>query len=86
MGVFSAISKSAPSDDATVSLVERLRNTDIPATLQGSKAHAYVGGETAGYIDLAAKISDKLPQMIATVIALAISGPAASPSARCSSR
>ncbi len=67
----------APSDDATVSLVERLRNTDIPATLQGSKAHAYVGGETAGYIDLAAKISDKLPQMIATVIALAIRGPAA---------
>jgi RND superfamily putative drug exporter len=71
VAVFSAISKSAPSDDATVNLVERLRDEAIPAALRGSQARAYVGGETAGYIDLAAKISEKLPQMIATVIALA---------------
>ncbi|MEZ5076169.1 MAG: MMPL family transporter [Solirubrobacterales bacterium] len=71
VAVFSAISKSAPSADATVNLVERLRDRTIPAALSGSQAQAYVGGQTAGYIDLAAKISDKLPQMIATVIALA---------------
>jgi RND superfamily putative drug exporter len=70
VAVFSAISKSAPSDDATVKLVERLRDHEIPAALKGTRASAYVGGETAGYIDLAAQISDKLPQMIAIVIAI----------------
>jgi putative drug exporter of the RND superfamily len=70
VAVFSAISKSAPSDEATVELVERLREGKIPAALKGTRAGAYVGGETAGYIDLAAKIADKLPLMIAIVIAL----------------
>ena len=31
---------------------------------------AYVGGQTAGYIDLAEKIADKLPLMIAVVVLL----------------
>ena len=70
VAVFSAISKSAPSGEATVELVEGLRDQTIPGALNGTGAEAYVGGQTAGYIDLAAKISDKLPQMIATVIAL----------------
>jgi RND superfamily putative drug exporter len=70
VAVFSAIAKSAPSDEATVELVERLRDKEIPAALRGTRASAYVGGETAGYIDLAARISDKLPQMIAIVIAI----------------
>jgi len=70
VAVFSAIAKSAPSDEATVKLVERLRDEEIPAALKGTRANAYVGGETAGYIDLAARISDKLPQMIAIVIAI----------------
>jgi RND superfamily putative drug exporter len=42
----------------------------IPAALEGTKAQSYVGGQTAGYIDLATKISDKLPLMIAIVVAL----------------
>jgi len=70
VAVFSAVSKSAPSDEATVQLVENLRDETIPGALRGSGATAYVGGQTAGYIDLAAKISEKLPQMIAIVIAL----------------
>ena len=71
VAVFSAVSKSPPSDEATVNMVERLRDKEIPAALRGTGASAYVGGQTAGYIDLATKISEKLPQMIATVIALA---------------
>ena len=70
VAVFTAISKSAPSDESTVELVESLRATTIPSALRGTGASAYVGGQTAGYIDLAAKITDKLPQMIAIVIAL----------------
>jgi RND superfamily putative drug exporter len=70
VAAFSAISNSAPSDEATVELVERLRGERIPAALNGTDASAYVGGQTAGYIDLATKISEKLPLMIAIVIAL----------------
>jgi RND superfamily putative drug exporter len=68
--VFSAISEWAPWADETVSLVEGLRETTIPAALKGSEAQAYVGGQTAGYIDLATQIGDKLPLMIAIVVAL----------------
>jgi putative drug exporter of the RND superfamily len=70
VAVFTVISNSAPWADETVSLVEDLRDTTIPQALAGSKAVAYVGGQTAGYIDLATQISDKLPLMIAIVVGL----------------
>jgi len=68
--VFTAISKSEPWADETVDLVDGLRETTIPRALKGTAASAYVGGQTAGYIDLASQIADKLPLMIAIVVAL----------------
>jgi putative drug exporter of the RND superfamily len=68
--VFTVISKSAPWADETVSLVEDLRDETIPTALKGSSTSSYVGGQTAGYIDLATQISDKLPLMIGIVVAL----------------
>jgi RND superfamily putative drug exporter len=68
--VFTVISKSAPWADETVSLVENLRDEVIPAALKGTSAKSYVGGQTAGYIDLASQIGDKLPLMIGIVVAL----------------
>jgi putative drug exporter of the RND superfamily len=70
VAVFTVISKSAPWADETVSLVEGLRDTTIPEALNGTGAAAYVGGQTAGYIDLATQIADKLPLMIAIVVGL----------------
>jgi RND superfamily putative drug exporter len=70
VAVFTAISRSAPWADETVTLVEDLRETTIPRALHGTGAVAYVGGQTAGYIDLATQISDKLPLMIAIVVGL----------------
>jgi len=70
VAVFTVISKSEPWADETVELVEELRDTVIPQALKGTGAQSYVGGQTAGYIDLAAQISDKLPLMIAIVVAL----------------
>ena len=68
--VYTLISKSEPWKNETVDLVENLRNEVIPGALEGTKAQSYVGGQTAGYIDLASKIADKLPLMIAIVVAL----------------
>jgi putative drug exporter of the RND superfamily len=68
--VFTVISKSEPWSDDTVDLVENLRETVIPGALKGTEASSFVGGQTAGYIDLATQIGDKLPLMIAIVVAL----------------
>ncbi len=70
VAVFTVLSKSEPWADATVELVERLRDTTIPQALKGTGAASYVGGQTAGYIDLGAQIAEKLPLMIAIVVAL----------------
>ncbi|HET9164025.1 MAG TPA: MMPL family transporter [Solirubrobacterales bacterium] len=70
VAVFTVISKSEPWANETVDLVENLRDTVIPGALKGTGASSYVGGQTAGYIDLASQISDKLPLMIAIVVML----------------
>jgi RND superfamily putative drug exporter len=70
VAVFTVISKSAPWADETVDLVEGLRDATIPQAVHGTGGVAYVGGQTAGYIDLATQIGDKLPLMIAIVVGL----------------
>jgi putative drug exporter of the RND superfamily len=69
--VFTATANTAPAAQATENLVEELRSPVIPDAVRGSSLTAYVDGETAGYIDLASRISDKLPSVIAIVVALA---------------
>ncbi len=68
--VYNVISKSAPSDQSTVDLVNELRDSVIPKATQGQSMTAYVGGTTAGYIDLAGEISDRLARTIAIVVGL----------------
>ena len=70
VAVATVIPDSAPWASGTVGLVEGLRETTIPGALAGTGAAAYVGGQTAGYIDLATQIGDKLPLMIAIVVGL----------------
>ncbi len=69
---FNAIAKQGPSENATASLVESLRSTTIPKAESGTDLRAYVGGSTAGNVDLASKISAKLPLQIAVVIVLSL--------------
>jgi RND superfamily putative drug exporter len=70
VAVFTVVSRSAPWANETVELVEDLRDDVIPKAIAGTGGAAYVGGQTAGYIDLATKITDKLPMMIAIVVGL----------------
>jgi RND superfamily putative drug exporter len=67
---FNVISKQGPAEEATTDLVETLRSNVIPAADKGTDMKADVGGSTAGYIDLASRISAKLPLQILVVIAL----------------
>jgi len=67
---FSVVATTAPADPATATLVRTLRVYTIPQSTQGTNIHAYVGGTTASYVDLANAISAKLLLVIAAVIAL----------------
>ncbi len=67
---FNAVSKYGPSANQTTTLVNQLRNTVIPKAESADDLKAYVGGTTAAYIDLASRISGKLPLQILVVIAL----------------
>ena len=69
--VFTATARTAPASEPTEDLVRDLRSNVIPDATRRTSLTAYVDGETAGYIDLAARISDKLPSVIAIVVALA---------------
>jgi RND superfamily putative drug exporter len=68
--VFTAISKGSPSSDETEQLVNDLRDDVVPNAVKGTDLTVYVGGQTAGYIDLADRISSKLPLMIVVVVGL----------------
>jgi RND superfamily putative drug exporter len=67
---FNVISKQGPAESATTTLVDQLRSQVIPSAEKGTNMHADVGGTTAGYEDLASRISSKLPLQILVVIAL----------------
>ena len=67
---FNAVSTKGPAVQATTDLVEKLRSSVIPSASKGTDMKADVGGSTAGYIDLASRISEKLPLQILVVIAL----------------
>jgi RND superfamily putative drug exporter len=70
VAVFTAIPTTAPADPKTGDLVENLRDNVVPDEIAGTDLTVFAGGQTAGYIDLAARIADKLPQMIALVVVL----------------
>ena len=70
--VFTAVATTSPADSRTEDLVDNLRDNVIPKAVAGTGLSAYVGGQTAGYIDLAEKIAKKLPLMIAVVVLLSL--------------
>jgi RND superfamily putative drug exporter len=66
--LINVIPDGGPTADSTRSLVHEVRDEVIPA----SHADAHVGGSTAQQIDLAERISERLPLIIAVVVALSV--------------
>ena len=67
---FTVIATTAPAATATADLVRTLRTYTIPQATQGTDLVAYVGGQTASYVDLADEISSRLALVIGVVILL----------------
>jgi RND superfamily putative drug exporter len=59
---------SAPQDEATDKLVDRLRNQVVPEATEGGPAVAYVSGQTAAFKDIADRIMQRLPLFLLYII------------------
>jgi putative drug exporter of the RND superfamily len=68
--VLIAYPRSAPQDQATTELVNRLRDTGLPPVAASTGTSILVGGVTAGQIDFSHVLSAKLPLFIAVVVLL----------------
>jgi uncharacterized membrane protein YdfJ with MMPL/SSD domain len=68
--VYTVVPDSDPADERTTELVQTIRSFIVPQETEGYDMKAYVGGSTAGNLDLATEISDTLFLVIFVVCAL----------------
>jgi putative drug exporter of the RND superfamily len=59
---------SAPQDEATGELVDRLRGEVVPAATEGSEAVVYVSGLNAAFKDIGDRIYERLPLFLLYII------------------
>ena len=72
MATIFAIPETAPQDERTSDLLERLRNEVIPEATAGTPLRVFVGGNTAGFEDFSDKVAERLPLFIGVVIGLSV--------------
>jgi putative drug exporter of the RND superfamily len=60
--------RSAPQDEATDNLVDRLRGDVVPEAIGSGSAVAYVSGQTAAFKDIADRIMERLPLFLLYII------------------
>jgi RND superfamily putative drug exporter len=68
VGIVFVTPTSAPQDEATDELVDRIRDTAVPAATSGGDAAAYVSGQTAAFKDIADKIFARMPVFLLYII------------------
>jgi putative drug exporter of the RND superfamily len=72
MATIFAVPTTAPQDKRTSELLERLRENVIPEATANTPLKVYVGGNTAGFVDISDKVAGRLPLFIAVVIGLSV--------------
>jgi RND superfamily putative drug exporter len=68
VGIVFVTPDSAPQDEATDELVDRLRSDVVPEATRGGDAVAYVSGLTAAFKDIAERIMERLPFFLLYII------------------
>ena len=69
--VATVYSKEAPQSAATTDLTNRLVDETLPQAVSGTDAKGYVTGTTAAQVDFRDIVAERLPLIIAVVVALA---------------
>src|SRR5829696_2478157 len=72
VGIVFVTPLSAPQDEATDELVDRLRDDVVPAATAGGDAEAYVSGQTAAFKDIADQIIDRMPLFLLYIIGVTL--------------
>jgi RND superfamily putative drug exporter len=68
VGIVFVTPESAPQDEETDNLVDRLRGEVVPAATSGGDSVAYVSGQTAAFKDIADQIMDRMPLFLIYII------------------
>ena len=68
VGIVFVTPTSAPQDEATDKLVDRLRDEVVPKATAGGDAVAYVSGQTAAFKDIGERIMNRLPLFLLYII------------------
>jgi RND superfamily putative drug exporter len=68
--IIQVIPTTSSQDQATVSLISKLRHQVIPGVTAGTDVTVHVGGVTASFDDIATKLQGRLPLFIGVVLAL----------------
>ena len=72
VGIVFVTPKSAPQDEETDTLVDRLRADVVPAATAGGDAVAYVSGQTAAFKDIADQIMSRLPIFLLYIVGVTL--------------
>jgi putative drug exporter of the RND superfamily len=64
--------QSAPQDEQTDALVDRLRGDVVPTATAGGDAVAYVSGQTAAFKDIADQITERMPLFLLYIIGVTL--------------
>jgi putative drug exporter of the RND superfamily len=68
VGIVFVTPESAPQDEETDQLVDRLRDNVVPAATAGGDAVAYVSGQTAAFKDIADRLIERMPLFLLYII------------------
>src|ERR687891_431883 len=68
VGIVFVTPTSAPQDEETDALVDRLRGEVVPQATSGGNAVAYVSGQTAAFKDIADRILERMPLFLLFII------------------
>jgi putative drug exporter of the RND superfamily len=68
VGIVFVTPTSAPQDEATDNLVDRLRSQVVPKAVGDSEAQAYVSGQTAAFKDIGQRITERTPLFLLYII------------------
>jgi RND superfamily putative drug exporter len=72
VGIVFVTPDSAPQDEATDKLVDKLRDDVVPAATAGGDAAAYVSGQTAAFKDIADQILQRMPLFLLYIIGVTL--------------
>lgn len=68
VGIVFVTPSSAPQDEATDKLVDRLRTEVVPSVIADSDAAAYISGQTAAFKDIGDRIMERLPLFLLYIV------------------